>query len=81
MKQIPLIDITDCFEYQIEYSGQHLGNPINNFNGEATDCQQLCESTNGCNYFVWRNKECALKREQGNKNGNSAAISGPAKCT
>ena len=71
----------DCFETGIEYSGQNVGNPINNFNGDASACQAQCTSTTNCKYFVLRNNECGLKSTQGNKNSNPNAISGPKTCS
>ena len=72
---------TDCFENGVEYSGQNLRNPINNFNGDASTCQAKCVSSSGCKYFVLRNNECGLKKDKGNKNSNPNAISGPVSCS
>ena len=75
------LDAIDCFETGVEYSGQNFGNPINNFVGDASDCQAKCASTNGCNFFVLRNNECGLKKFKGNKNNNPNAVSGPKACS
>ena len=70
----------NCFESGFEYSGQNIGNPINNFGGDALACQSRCASSSNCNYFVLRNNECGLKQLKGNTNINPNAISGPKEC-
>ena len=58
--------------------------PIDPFDGGPNDCQDLCEETDGCDYFTWRSykttprRVCILKRRKGNQIAKATAISGSA---
>ena len=58
--------------------------PIDPFDGGPNDCQDLCEETDGCNYFTWRSykttprRVCILKRRKGNLVAKATGISGSA---
>ena len=67
----------ECHDCYIEFSGDNLENPVDEFEGGPKACQALCAATPGCKFFTWRNAgTCLLKTKIGNKNPNLNAISG-----
>ena len=76
--------LIDCFESEVVYYGQKLGNPIDPFVGSVEDCHDLCITTEGCNFFTfrkWNRNVCVLRKAKGTVQSNSKSISGSAyKC-
>ena len=79
-----LIFSTACFECGLKYNGQSVQPPVDPFNGGPKDCQDLCEETEGCNFFTWRSykttprRVCILKKGKGTPSVKETAISGSA---
>jgi len=75
---------SDCFECGLKYNGASVQPPIDPFEGGPKDCQDLCEVTEGCNYFTWRSyrttprRVCILKRGKGTPTAKETGISGSA---
>ena len=62
---------TRCIEFGTGYSGFALNNN-NNTNAyeyveTSDDCQQICQSAEGCNFFNYDNRQCRLKYGVGKK--------------
>ena len=81
---------TECFENNIEYTGNNLNNDSERPNYGLTDgkrespkeCQKLCQQTNGCLVFTYEQKRraCWLKSEDSIKKNQSGSISGRNYC-
>ena len=85
---IYLLSHLGCFECGIKYNGAKVQPPIDPFDGGPDDCQDLCEETEGCNYFTWRSykttprRACILMQTKVNQIAKPTGISGSAyRCT
>ena len=65
----------ECFDPNIEYNGQFLGNPFK-IQGGAKECHAQCVANANCKFFVFRNNDCLFLKSVQNKNNNANAISG-----
>jgi len=79
----------DCFEWEVEYHGGGLDDPMLTGVTSPDKCQELCQGRHGCNYFTWVNSQhdvagyrntCWLKSTQGNPQTSATCISGPRSC-
>jgi len=86
---IPQRSSADCFEWEVEYHGGGLTNPMVTGISSPDKCQQLCQQREGCNYFTWVNSQhdvidyrntCWLKSSQGNPQSCTTCVSGPSSC-
>jgi len=83
------IDKGECFEWEVEYHGGGLDNPLVTGVTSAEWCQLLCQDREGCNYFTWVNSQhdvvsyqntCWLKSSQGTPQSCPTCVSGPRSC-
>ena len=79
------LSVLACFEYDVKYIGDGLnikGTQNNNYgNMDAKACQNLCQKTDGCEWFN-RNKkgDCYLKKSKGKQENDQDGVSGPKFC-
>ena len=78
-------DSAGCIKAATGYSGFALKNKNNKHVytevESSDDCQQICQSAEGCNFFNFQNKQCSLKYGVGKKCVNCPSISfGPKYC-
>eukprot|EP00091_Calanus_sinicus_P002290 TRINITY_DN1230_c0_g1_i4.p1 TRINITY_DN1230_c0_g1~~TRINITY_DN1230_c0_g1_i4.p1 ORF type:complete len:205 (-),score=58.52 TRINITY_DN1230_c0_g1_i4:315-884(-) len=78
-----------CYEWEVEYHGGGLENPMVTGVSDADQCQQLCQGRQGCNYFTWLSSQhefsgyrntCWLKSTQGTPQACKTCVSGPRSC-
>eukprot|EP00091_Calanus_sinicus_P002288 TRINITY_DN1230_c0_g1_i1.p1 TRINITY_DN1230_c0_g1~~TRINITY_DN1230_c0_g1_i1.p1 ORF type:complete len:186 (-),score=61.14 TRINITY_DN1230_c0_g1_i1:40-552(-) len=78
-----------CYEWEVEYHGGGLENPMVTGVSDADQCQQLCQGRQGCNYFTWLSSQhefsgyrntCWLKSTQGAPQACKTCVSGPRSC-
>jgi len=78
-----------CYEWEVEYHGGGLDNPMLTGVTSPYECQEQCKSREGCNYFTWVNSQhdvvnyrntCWLKSTQGNPQSCETCVSGPREC-
>ena len=48
-----LVMADNCFEYNIEYAGNIINNPLEQRTDSAEDCQKLCKNNSACQGFTW----------------------------
>merc|ERR1739838_922564 len=79
----------DCYEWEVEYHGGGLENPMVTGVTSPDRCQELCQARQGCNFFTWVNSQhdvidyhntCWLKSTQGNPQSSQTCVSGPRSC-
>ena len=72
--------IENCFEDAVDYTG---GGPWDGKRSSPQYCQDECQSTTGCNYWVYKKstKHCYLRfSKRLKKIGNNDIVSGPKTC-
>jgi len=89
VRDLPGSHAGDCFEWEVEYHGGGLDNPMVTGVTSPDQCQELCQDRQGCNYFTWVNSQhdvtgyrntCWLKGTQGNPQPCPTCVSGPSSC-
>jgi len=85
-----VIRVGDCYEWEVEYHGGGLENPMVTGVSSPDRCQELCQVRQGCNFFTWVSSQhdvidyrntCWLKSTQGNPQPSKTCVSGPRTCS
>jgi hypothetical protein len=70
-----------CIQDKVDfYGGGDLGPNSFSASPNFQDCQEVCQMTEGCNFWTWWRKRCHVKSTKGEIRPNADTISGPKFC-